>query len=318
MKSLTHSRPPAWTNRDALNLPISDYDDLENLLHQIARGGLLGCTNKFSQLRFAIHQQLESGSGAIWFESEVLSGLDWGNFNRTFEQFCMFLGSPVPINSHGKIFKKVEDEGIRDSVFNPVRGHMTNQELAYHSDRADITILACWQQAAYGGEFKIFSSSKLVELINSRNYSWRHLLNQPIPHDLRDEAEGYCHIPILVDVQDNFVLRYIRKFNESVVRHGIELDAEVSKMLDDIDLILNESGASVELEFKKGAFSIVNNHITLHSRNKFMDIEDRRRCLLRCWISSEFTRPLPIEFLPIFHEIRPGVIRGGVKHRNHY
>ena len=57
----------------------------------------------------------------------------------------------------------------------------------------------------------------------------------------------------------------------------------------------------------------VNNHITLHARTRFDNDETHERCLLRCWLSSEFTRPLPESFLPLFHSVQAGTLRGGVQ-----
>ncbi|MCM2494922.1 clavaminic acid synthetase [Burkholderia glumae] len=313
----THRRPPAWSSPAALELPGEIADAVETLLQAIARDTDAELDGyMLDSVRDRIHAQLEFGSGAIKHESAVLAGLGQADFQRVFGQFCRYLGQPVAINKAGDVIKEVKDAGHRDSTLAPARGHMTNQELAFHSDRADVTVLACWEPATSGGEFKVCSSARLIELIERHDPAWRAWLTRPIPHDLRDEGgspdQGYCLLPILTETRETFVLRYIRKFNESVKRHGIELPDEARAMLDGIDALLEDDSISVEFPFAKGTLVLTNNHTTLHSRNAFVDVAPQQRCLLRCWIASEYTRPLPAEFVPVFHHVEAGVLRGGI------
>lgn len=316
MKEMTHRRPSPWSSVDALALPRKAADDLEALLAAI----LVNEDDKLNSVtmqvvRQFVHNKLEFGSGAIKHDSDVLARAGRADFDRVFARFCEYLGQPAAINKAGDVVKEVKDWGRRDSAMVPVRGHMTNQALAFHSDRADISVLACWETASRGGEFKICSSAKLVEVLEQQNPVWLQWLSRPIPHDLRDEGsanDSYCMLPILRETEESFVLRYIRKFNDSVVRHQLPLQEEIKHMLDGIDSILDQPEISVQFTFEKGSLVLVNNHTTLHARTEFVDIAPQQRCLLRCWLSSEFTRALPEEFSPIFHNVQPGMLRGGI------
>lgn len=113
-------------------------------------------------------------------------------------------------------------------------------------------------------------------------------------------------MPLLTETLRTFVLRYIRKFNESVTRHGLSLAPQVRSMLDGLDEAIERADGYAELDFSKGMLVLVNNHTTLHARTEFSDDERQRRCLLRCWLSSEFTRELPESFLPLFHQVAAG------------
>jgi hypothetical protein len=313
---MNHSRPPAWRNLDALRLPNEDGDSLELLLLAILQRNDSNLNTGWRDaLVRKLHSQLEQGSGAIRHDSALLAGLDQGEFYRVFRGLCHHLGQPVAINLQGDTIKEVKDSGRQDLALAPARGYMTNQELAFHSDRADVTLLACWNRARRGGEFRLASSSFLVDAIERSNPAWLNCLRQPIPHDLRGEGSGdedYCLLPILTESTDNFVLRYIRKFNDSTVRHGVDLPASVREMLDGIDALLESPGASVEFAFHRGMLVMVNNHTTLHSRRAFVDGSGPKRSLLRCWLASSFTRSLPESFRPLFHNIRGGQLRGGV------
>jgi hypothetical protein len=310
-----HQRPEAWRGGDAVRPEAALLADIEYSLVVLAGGDedalkqprLLAC-------RTAIHRMLEQGSGALSFFSPTLRALPQPAFYQTFYDWCRWLGVPVPINLRGDVLKEVQDEGVTDSLTAPQRGHMTNQELAFHSDRADITCLACWSPAASGGEFRLVSSSWVAGWIAEHHPDLSPLLGLPLPHDLRGEGgEHYINLPILSESEAGFVFRYIRKFNESVLRHGLRLPAEAIRLLDAVDAAVSQPGIAAEVVFDKGVVALCNNHTTLHSRNAFHDDAERRRCLLRCWLASEHTRPLPPAFLPLFHDVRPGVLRGGVR-----
>ena len=310
-----HKRPATWVGDCPVRPEVGLLEKLEKSIRLLASDTPSVLPQAWwSACRLAVHQALEQGSGALAFSSKTLSDLPQTEFSRVFLAWCRWMGSPVPINLRGDILKEVKDEGVTDSLMTPQRGHMTNEELAFHSDRADITCLACWSPAASGGEFRVVSSAWVLQWIAEHHPELLPQLTLPLPHDLRGEGNvGYTLLPILSESADSFVFRYVRKFNESVLRHGVELPTDVRQLLDVVDEALTQPGAAAEVVFDKGVVAICNNHTTLHSRNAFRDDTIRKRCLLRCWLASEFTRPLPSAFLPLFHDVRPGVLRGGVR-----
>ncbi|BFO09665.1 trimethyllysine dioxygenase [Serratia rubidaea] len=306
-----YPRPRAWRGNAVFDASRHFAAGLEGVIRTLSQGRLPG--GDVVDLRRRLHQELEQGTGVLLHESEMLASLPESEFRRVFQALCVWLGMPVPINRQGQYLKEVRDHGMRDEINAPQRGHLTNQELAFHSDRADITVLGCWSPAAQGGQFRIRSSADVVEQLEQRRPHWLKLLTEPIPHDLRDEGGApYAQVPLLTESESTFTLRYIRKFNESVVRHGLTLPDAVRQMLDEIDAVIEQPGHYAELDFRRGSIVMVNNHISLHARTRFENSADYQRCLLRCWLSSEFTRPLPDSFMPLFHHTHAGVLRGGI------
>jgi len=311
MSIISWSRPLRWRGNEVFERSQIFQHDTDALISRLAHGEKPSIND--SHLRRQLHQELENGSGVLLINSKVLHLLQKDLFQTTFEAFCLWLGLPVPINIQGQYLKEVRDIGKRDSIDAPQRGHLTSQELAFHSDRADLTVLGCWSPAARGGLFRIRSSVDVVALAEELNKDWLPLLKAPIPHDLRDEGdEKWASIPLLSESENHFVMRYIRKFNDSVIRHGVKQSVTVNKMLDALDEIINRPGEYAEIDFTKGTIVIVNNHITLHARTQFENDMELERCLLRCWLSSEFTRPLPTDFKPLFHNVEAGKSRGGI------
>lgn len=311
--TITHVKPAPWRGGKVLANSADLQDRLEIVLWQIANNkqpiGPLA-----NELRKDIHLELEAGSGVVLHKSKWLASIGRSELKSVFELFCSWLGTPVAINKNGDCIKEVMDVGVRDSLNTPQRGHMTNQELAYHSDRADMTALCCWSPASKGGELRLRSSSDVVDGIERRFPHLKTLLRHPIPHDLRGEGiDSYCYLPLLSNEEDSFAFRYIRKFNESVVRHGIELEPEVQELLKAVESEANARDSYAEICFERGFIILINNHTTLHMRTNFEDWGDNQRCLFRCWFGSEFTRALPESFRPIFHEVAAGSLRGGVR-----
>lgn len=79
-------------------------------------------------------------------------------------------------------------------------------------------------------------------------------------------------------------------------------------------MILNHSARDPVLG---GKVKFLNNHITYHSRTSFEDYEeeDRRRHLLRMWLSVPNSRPLSPLMAEFYRDVRPGAVRGGFPSR---
>ncbi|HCW0552286.1 clavaminate synthase family protein [Pseudomonas aeruginosa] len=307
-----HRRPAPWRGNAVFCASATFAAGLETLFARLLERRPADSAEAL--LRQRLHHELEHGSGVLLHDSALLRGLAEDEFQRVFRAFCQWLGRTVAINRNGEYLKEVRDLGLRDARDAPQRGHLTSQELAFHSDRADLTVLACWSPARRGGAFRIRSSADVLATLEAANPAWLPLLGQPIPHDLRDEGDAdYALVPLLTETPRTFVLRYIRKFNESVTRHGLSLAPQVRSMLDGLDEAIERADGYAELDFSKGMLVLVNNHTTLHARTEFSDDERQRRCLLRCWLSSEFTRELPESFLPLFHQVAAGSLRGGIR-----
>jgi hypothetical protein len=62
---------------------------------------------------------------------------------------------------------------------------------------------------------------------------------------------------------------------------------------------------------------LLNNLVTLHRRNEFEDHPEpeRKRHILRLWLSTPNSRPLDPAFAPTFGATRAGAIRGGMRKR---
>jgi hypothetical protein len=72
-----------------------------------------------------------------------------------------------------------------------------------------------------------------------------------------------------------------------------------------------------DMVLERGDMQFVNNHVLIHSRTEFEDFEEpeRKRHLLRLWLSVPWGRPLCDGLLDAYKSVEPGTVRGGFKGR---
>jgi len=66
--------------------------------------------------------------------------------------------------------------------------------------------------------------------------------------------------------------------------------------------------------FEPGDIQLLNNHVCVHARTGFEDYEesDRKRHLLRLWLSVENSRELDAALKPTYGDVRAGAVRAGI------
>ena len=84
--------------------------------------------------------------------------------------------------------------------------------------------------------------------------------------------------------------------------------------MDALDAIIERDGMALEMPLAPGDVQLLNNNVVFHARTAFEDYPDleRRRLLLRLWLTHASARPLPGNFAELYGRIEAGVFRGGV------
>ncbi|MBV8087308.1 MAG: TauD/TfdA family dioxygenase, partial [Chloroflexi bacterium] len=91
------------------------------------------------------------------------------------------------------------------------------------------------------------------------------------------------------------------------------LDTEYLEALALIEEIAHRSAFQVSMRFEPGDIQFLNNHVCIHGRTAFQDYpeHDRKRYLLRIWLSVPNSRPLNPNRAE-YWDVRPGAVRGGI------
>jgi hypothetical protein len=338
------SGPQAWLGRDMGSAhdwirPLSPaaVAEIDAALEAVQRRGLAG--PKFGREDFplptfpreltAILDELENGRGFVLlrglpvnrYTDAELKTLSWG--------LGVHLGWPRYQNAIGELIGEVRDENrrygeVREPTADPALGRTSRNKarsagpLRFHTDRCDVVSLLCVRKARAGGLSKIVSAVSVANEIRRRRPDLHALLWQDYWRSRQGEEAGgekkVFALPIFCMHEGKFSTQYSRTFVEAAQRLP-----DVPRMTRAQDEALDLHAALCEelcftMELQPGDIQLLNNHVIYHGRTHYEDAPgaDEDRLLLRLWLATPNSRPLPAGYAPIWGTTEPGVPRGGI------
>ena len=272
----------------------------------------------------AIGNELETGSGAVLLKGLPMEKFGEGaeGFDKARELFSAMvsaLGTPVSQSAAGDLMLSVRNEafGKDDSR---TRGPNTNRKLSFHTDRCDVIAFLCLRQARKGGENELVSSPALYEVIREERPDLLSILMQPFPYKRHVVDKGnslpYCEQPIFSFCDDHFAGSFLRVLIDRADADPDcpSLTEEQREALDFLEDTAEREDLRVRFRQEPGDVLFLNNWVTFHRRTAFEDWPEleRRRHLLRVWLSMPNSRPLEAGFKANFGSVEAGSIRGGM------
>jgi hypothetical protein len=326
--------PAAWIGEDMSRHKERWLVDLspEDIAELVAAGkAYLARTNDIGALRkadfplprladhlAAMREKLVDGIGF-----EVLRGLPVEGCSRELAAtiFCgvgAHLGSARSQNAQGHILGHVRDTGANAKDTN-TRIYQTAERQTFHTDSADVVGLLCLKDAKEGGESLLVSTVTIYNEMQKRRPDLVALLFDPIATDRRGEIpEGqkpYFEIPVLNWYRGHLTGMYQRQYIDSAQRfpEAMRLTDRHVEALDLFDSLANDPRLHLSMRLKPGDMQFVYNHSMLHDRMGFLDWPEpeKRRHMLRLWLSVSGDRPLPECFRQRYGSIEIGD-RGGI------
>jgi len=210
-----------------------------------------------------------------------------------------YLGTAISQNGKGHLLGHVKDVG---ADYAKVRGYMTRAHMAFHCDQCDFLALACLHPAKSGGEHMICSSVALYNEMLRRRPDLAVLLGNQFYRSRSGEippgeTEPWVRQPVFGFHQGYFAARGVSAAIEKAqglpgVPPLTDREREALQMFRDLAVEL-----AVEIPLEQGDMVVLFNHVTLHSRTEFEDWPEpeRKRHLLRLWLTTRGARPLPPE-----------------------
>jgi hypothetical protein len=228
------------------------------------------------------------------------------------------LGSARSQNAKGHVLGHVKDLGLSSHDPN-ARIYQTNERQTYHTDSCDVVALLCLQPAMTGGLSSLVSSVTIYNEMRRRRPDLLPALFAPIETDRRGEIppgqKPYFNIPVFNWHAGLLSVIYQRQYIESARRFEDvpPLTPQQREALDLFDALANDPALHLHMEFRPGDIQLVHNHTLLHDRTAFVDWPEpeRKRHLLRLWLSPPNARPLPPVYAERYGSLDPGN-RGGV------
>jgi hypothetical protein len=260
---------------------------------------------------------------------EVIRGLPVGNYTQELAAtiFCgvgAHLGSARSQNAMGHILGHVRDIGA--DANNPnTRIYQTAERQTFHTDSSDVVGLLCIREAMEGGESLLVSTAAIYNEMSRTRPDLAALLFDSIATDRRGEVpEGqkpYLEIPPLSWHEGFLTGFYQRQYIDSAQRFpdALRLTPPYVEALDLFDDLANDKRLHFSMKLQPGDMQFVYNHALLHDRTGFRDWPDanKKRHLLRLWLSVAGDRPLPECFKQRYGSIeignRGGIITKGTK-----
>ncbi len=272
----------------------------------------------FAQRLLHARDVLETGCGIFLFRGFPVADRSVDDLRRLYWGIGRHVGTAVSQSKRGDMLGDVRDIGT-DVSGREGRGYTSNAELEFHTDSADVSALFFLRTARAGGLSRFVSSAAIHNEIARRNPEFLEVLYRPYiwsrqGQERAGEAAWYGQ-PIYGVAQGRFASRYIRTHILSARKHhGAPPLTDIQReALQAIDRLAGDPAFCLDMMLEPGDMVFLNSHTTYHARTEFEDHPEpeRKRHLLRLWLSVPNSRPLPEGWSEIYRDRRPGAVRGG-------
>jgi len=269
-----------------------------------------------------MRRELLTGRGFV-----VIRGVPVGDYTmeeaaRVYWGLGTYFGNARSQNGKGHVLGHVCDLGARFDAFNKpgrTRIYQTRVRQLYHTDGVDVVALMCLQKSKSGGESTICSSVTVHDEMWRRDRDLWAELYKPVWRDRRGEippgrkpyypsAMFHYHAGLLSATFSWDYAESCKRFAELPLLTATQIAAH-----DLADSIAEDQDTRLDMAFEPGDVQILHNHQILHARADYEDWPEieRRRHLLRLWLSPDDGRPLPDSFLERYLGLEIGK-RGGI------
>jgi hypothetical protein len=264
--------------------------------------------------------ELEEGRGFILLRGLPVARYSVDEIRTLYWGIGLHLGVAVPQSPRYDLIGDVCDLKLPIYAGNG-RGYTSNAGLSYHSDTTDVSVLLCIRGARTGGESLISSSVEVHNEILRLRPDLLEALYRPMPFartsGARPGETPWFEAPVFSSEDGHFSSRFTRVLvrNLDFVPDAPRPSAEQLEALDLMEAVAADDRFVLKFTMGPGDIQFINSHVTFHNRTPFEDWPEpeRRRHLLRLWLSVPNSRPLSDLLAPVFGATAPGAVRGGVE-----
>lgn len=267
----------------------------------------------------AIRKEVSFGRGFALIKGVPVHDWSRAKVVASYYGIGLYWGKAVSNNKKGHLVGHIKDIG-HDPNKPETRLYATAAPQPYHNDASDLVALLCLHNAKEGGVSHWSSSISVHNAIIRDRPDLAEVLAGPWFFDRKGEVppgkKPFFEIPVFNYHKGWLSINYSDNYYLLSQRH-----AEVPRLTPahyEAIRVFNELASSDELRMdyvlQPGDIQLLSNHTCLHARGGFVDFDepDKRRHLLRLWLSPEDERPLPDVYSEILGgSVEPGK-RGGI------
>jgi hypothetical protein len=331
--------PAAWTAASlepswCRPFPAEELDALDRSLRRFRDSGasivdLASMTKEnfptegLRELGAAIRDELVDGQGVVAFEGFPVERYDQDELRALWWCLARVIGTPRSQSHRGDLIGDVRDIGT-GITGRTGRGYTSNSELNFHADVCDVAGLFFLRTAREGGVTRIASSVAVHDRLSARRPELLEELYRPLPCSWQGNQppgeQGWYDIPVFGEAAGRVSCVYVRT-NILLAPENAGAPPLTERQIEAVQAVAataSEPDMWVERRFEPGAMLFVHNHTVLHLRTGFVDWDEpeRKRHLLRIWLSLPNNRQLPEGFAGFFGDVRAGAVRGGYASRD--
>ncbi len=225
-----------------------------------------------------------------------------------------YVGRAVSQNGKGHLLGHVKNLG-EEITSATGRGYNSASELGFHADSCDIFGLCVLQTSKSGGQHRMCSSvtvynemlKRRPELVNELAFRFYRSRRGELPPG---ETDPWTRQPVF-SVTDGYFAA--RGASSTIKRaQGMPGVPDLTPLQNEAIRLYGELAAEVAMDvnFEPGDISLVQNYVTLHARTRYDDWpeQERKRHLLRLWMSFDGARPLHAD---IIRDHQSGILEAG-------
>lgn len=247
---------------------------------------------------------LEGGRGFALVRGLPVERYSEADARTIFWGLAQHVGVPESQDGAGNLMHDVRDTGKSFADSNTVRDYQTDAAINFHNDGADIFMLCCVQAGASGGQSLLVSAVEVFNEAMRRRPDLAEVLQQACWHmDTRGQRRDGVKtqvMPIYTYWNGQLTPNYKNSLMYAAQRFPDvpPFTAAQTEAIALLDEICSDPDIALSFVMEPGDIQIASNYATFHARTKYQDSgdTDRRRHMLRIWLSIPNGRPLPPNF----------------------
>jgi alpha-ketoglutarate-dependent taurine dioxygenase len=275
-------------------------------------------------------RELEEKFGLFLFKGFPVTNLSNKDLHLLHAGLSSHIGHLRAQTVFGEMVQDLQDGG--QAPLKERRGSKHNRALPFHNDPSDAIAFLCVKSALTGGKSLFSSSVTIHNAIVRAAPELAETLYEDFYHSYQDylyvrtgsndrylPPAPHYRMPIFSSAEGQFACKYSR-FYINQAQEDPAIPRLTGRQIAALDLLEKEMANGrwqFTMQYEPGDAMFINNFICFHARTAFTDDdmdEERRRHLLRIWLSMPNSRPLSPKWKQhiFFLECEAGAGRGGV------